>query len=420
MMSRVFANNSTEELAVSFEDLYLNFADKRKGLSTISKRDEIFPALSQTTRRVFVTAGHEGETWQANIKYLKERWAAGVMDHKSAFRVKLRHALRLSHRPSHNRPTKSFVWLLYKPESGVFDVWNRSGLEGEFKNNGGKAEGFKWPPVIEHRQSGSSHSAPGRLLLVADSMIARAQLLLKNGQSVSEAVYGAVLALGAQEYLGYRTPTTSLDAIALKHQLEVLAECMFYGVEYHLDTKRRFSEIEKEMESVGTWFRSKTREVSKVNAKLGIISDLVRAYRSFNQFDEEQAGLAKLRNLYRTLWFKRNRSWAWLLWPLRWYVDQLLNSILTFALVILGWLLVFGLVFARIPHATPAQHVESNYVHGLEDAIVAFFGLQPPHDLFVLEQFGPFLVWTAMILIIMSFLHLGIFVSHLYSLVARR
>lgn len=417
MMNRVAAAPDDNTIDLSFEDLYLNFPDKRQSLSSIGKRDEIFKKLKTVRRRIFVTGGHEGDGWKANIDYLKGRWEAGkVAGHEPRWRLRLRR----THRPSDNWPTTAFAWVLYKPESGVFDVWNQSGLEHELKANDGKGDGYHWPPKAVQKGTHYSHSAPGRMLLLADVMINRAQHILKNADAVADTIRGATLALDAQEYLGYRTPTTSLDAVALKHQLEVQAECMFYGVEYHLDTKRRFDEIQSEMRSASAWFRSTTRDVSKVNANLGIVSDLVRIYRNFNQFDEEQAGLIQLRHLSRSLWFKRNRRWAWLFWLPRWYIDHLLNSISTFAIVIFGWLLAFGTLYAILPHHAGPVAVKSRLAHGFEDAIVTFFGLQPPHELFELEKSGAVVVWVTMFLIIMSFLHLGVFVSHLYTLTTRR
>jgi hypothetical protein len=417
MMNRIAAAPDENTVDLSFEDLYLNFADKRQSLSSIERRDEIFKKLKTVRRRIFVTGGHEGAGWKANIDYLKLRWRDGKIP-EGKRRKRLR--LRRTHRPSDNPPTNAYAWVLYKPESGVFDVWDQSGLEHEFKDNDGKADGYQWPPKVVQKGTYYSHSAPGRMLLIAAVMIDRAQHILKNADAVGDTIRGATLALEAQEYLGYRTPTTSLDAVALKHQLEVQAECMFYGVEYHLDTKRRFAEIKSEMDSASVWFRSKTREVSKVNANLGMVSDLVRIYRNFNQFDEEQAGLIELRHLCRSLWFKRNKRWAWLFWLPRWYIDHLLNSISTFAIVILGWLLIFGTLYTKLPPHNGAHEMKSRLAHGFEDAIVTFFGLQPPHELFDLEKSGLVVVWLTMFLIIMSFLHLGVFVSHLYALTTRR
>jgi hypothetical protein len=398
MMRKMLGGSDTTGIALSFEDIYLNFPDKRLSISKIRVRDREFEALTKVDKRIFVTGGHklttaERDTWELNDRYLNERKAQGF-----------------------------YSKVMFKPESGVFDVWMRSGLQQQLRASGGKAQGFVWPPrkTVATSDIGGTHSAPGRLLLIADRMIRRAGRILKNAESVPEAVHGATLTLEAQEYLGHRTPTTSLDAVALKHQLEVLAECMFYGVEYHLDTKSRFREIEQEVESIGIWFRSHTREVSKLNAEIGMLSDLVLSFRNFNQFNEEQAGLSKLRHLYRQLWFERNKSWAWLVYPARWYIDHLLSSIAVFIAALSAWLLVFGGIYAFIPHSPPGIEVESAYTHGLEDAVVTFFGMQPPHELFQMEGVRPIIIWISMMAIIMSFVHLGIFVSHLYSIIARR
>lgn len=397
MMRIVLEKEEVPDLAVTFEDIYLNFPDKRKRLSNIRTRDEEFKALLKVPKRIFVTGGHtltlaEQETWKHNEVYLKSRQSEGF-----------------------------YTRVLYKPETGVFDIWRRCGLQQKLTTNGGKAEGFKWPPAKALTKSdiGGTHSAPGRLLLISELLIRRAGRILKNAESMPESIHGSTLALEAQEYLGHRTPTTSLDAVSLKHQLEVLAECMFYGVEYHLDTKSRFKEIEEEVEAIGVWFRSRTREISTLNAEIGILSELLLSFRNFNQFNEEQAALSKVRHLHRRLWFKRNQSWAWVLYLPRWYFDQLLGSLPIFIAAIIGWLSIFALFFSLIQHDHKQAVSEYLYMHGFEDAITSFFGMQPPHDLSTLES-TPFFIWVCMVVIVMSFVHLGIFVSHLYSLIARR
>ena len=398
LMNEILKDEGETELQLTFEDIYLNFPDKRQSLSKILTRDKEFRALRRVGKRIFVTGGHkltaaERTTWHLNNKYLRRR-----------------------------KPLGYYSKVMFKPESGVFDIWNRSGLRQKFKSTGGKAEGFVWPPPKAQAVSdtGGTHSAPGRLLLVAELLIRRAGRILKNAETVPDIILGATLALEAEEYLGHRTPTTSLEAVSLKHQLEVLAECMFYGVEYHLDTKSRFREIESEMESIGVWFRSKTRDVSKLNAEIGIQSELVLSFRNFNQFNEEQATLSRVRHLYRRLWFRRHKSWAWLFYPARWYFDQLLSSLAVFVAALVGWLLAFGATFTFLVNSPGELTADSPYLHGFEMAITSFFGMQPAHDLKDLEQAGAFIVWLTIVLIILSFIHLGIFVSHLYSIIARR
>lgn len=398
LMNEVLRGEDAGDLRLTFEDIYLNFPDKRQGLSKIITRDKEFGALRCVRTRVFVTGGHkltaaEHATWDLNDKYLRRR-----------------------------RPLGFYSKVMFKPESGVFDIWERSGLRRRLRATGGKAEGFVWPPprAVVTSEAAGMHSAPGRLLLIAELMIRRAGRILKNTATVPDAVHGATLALEAEEYLGHRTPTTSLEAVSLKHHLEVLAECMFYGVEYHLDTRARFKEIEREIDSIGVWFRSQTREVSKLNAEIGIQSDLVLSFRNFNQFNEEQAALSQVRHLYRHLWYRRHKSWAWLFYPARWYFDHLLSSLPVFIAALAGWLFVIGSTFGLLTGAHPGEEVESQFVHGFEMAIASFFGMQPAHDLSVLEGDGSVVVWVTIVVIILSFIHLGIFVSHLYSIIARR
>jgi hypothetical protein len=402
MMNEVLRSpqrNDGGRIELSFEDIYLNFPDRRTSLSKIEVRDNIFAGLKDIANRIFVTSGHQNtdveiSVHKANKAYRKVLQAGG-----------------------------SYTEVLYKPESGVFDIWNRSGMKEELKKLGGLARAFEWPPVPLDKTTPApgTHSSPGRLLVVAERLIARANRIIRTAESVSEAVYGATLALEAQEYLGHRTPTTSLDAISLKHRLEVLAECMFNGVEYHLDTKSRFAEIKQEMECVGVWFRNETREISKLNAEIGVISELILIYRSFNQFNEEQSALAQLRHVHRRLWFQRNKSWAWLVWPIRYYFDQLLVSIPRYVGALISWLIIFAFAY-RLNPDIPLRNgiVESNFLHGLKDSIITFFGMQPPHDISLLAQMGPLTIWLTMFIIVAGFVHLGIFVSHLYVMMSRR
>jgi hypothetical protein len=231
-------------------------------------------------------------------------------------------------------------------------------------------------------------------------------------------IHGAVLALDAQEYLGHRTPTTSLEAISQKHHLEVLAECMFYGVEYNMDMKSRFEEIKREIRSVGGWFRPRTRRQSMLNAEIRILSELVLTYRNYNQFDEEQSCLARLRNAYRHLWYQRRKAWAWLFYPARWYVDFLLVSLLRFGLAITFWIFLVGTLYNLLMNSPKDDPMPAEMWHGYADSMVSFFGLQPPHEMAELYPGGA--IWVCMAAILLGFVHLGIFISHLYSMMARR
>ena len=150
---------SAERFSIIFEDLYLRFPDMntrrlaREGgemhLSNLSRRDEIFTELAAAKNRILVTVGHrqgsDPDGWAQNEAYLRDLRTQGRWNK-----------------------------ILYKPSSGIFDLWHRSGLQrrlgqGKYK---GKAEGFRWPP--EKSDSAfvlGGHSAPGRLLMLSDRLI---------------------------------------------------------------------------------------------------------------------------------------------------------------------------------------------------------------------------------------------------------
>jgi hypothetical protein len=401
MMDEMFGNApSGEPASLVFEDLYLNFPDKpplkdEKGgdihLSDLGQRDQIFKELTNASYRVIVTVGHRRHDGTAtdvkNRKYLR-----GLAKTKSN--------------------------ILYKPLTGTFDLWQRSGLNRWLHSTGGQAAGYSWPPANPGAyETVSSHSAPGRLLQIAERLIHRAAKIAQNSTSAPEALHGAMLALEAQEYLGHRTPTTSLEALSLKHKLEVLAECMFYGVEYNIDVQTRLGEIKRDVRLIAEWFRSNTRKLSTLNAEINIISDLALIFRERNQFDEEQECLARIRNLYRHLWFEKNKWYAWLAYPFRWYIEFLLGSIRRFVIAIFLWLIFFGSLFSTLHHYKPPDSAPPAIQHGFFDAIVSFLSLQPPHELRQSEQI---VLWLSLVAVLAGYVHLGIFISHLYSIIARR
>lgn len=385
MMEECFGENADANITPNllFEDLYLNFPDKPGGvhLSNLKVRDGKFPKLKEANYRIFITIGHKQatnpETPQENREYKMDLRSNGKK-----------------------------IKTLYKPLAGVYDLWNRSSLRRWLRK--GLGENFKWPPKMSEsgEMGGGGHSAPGHLLEIGNRLINRSEEILHKTKTVPGAIHGALLASEAQEILGNRTPTAALEALSLKHQLEVKAECMFYGMEYNFDVKSRFKEIKNEVNSLGNWSYRKTRKLSKLNAEVGIINEIVQWFREYNQFDEEQCCLNRSRSLCRKIWFYKNKSWAWLFYPIRWYVEWLLGSLGRFVLAMLLWLVVLGFLYYFFAHK------------GIYYAITTFLSTGPPDDLSDLVKENT--VWITVGSIIVSFIHLGIFISHLYSIIQRR
>ena len=404
------------DITLAFEDVYLNYPDKnperRVSFSSIPQRDEEFTKLLRAKYRIFHTIGHQHrpedqEIWKENNNYLRK--------------------LIKGEDPVH-------CVRIYKPGSGIFDIWERSGLLEKLKHNGGRADGYVWPPEpTGWGEAPGGHSAPGRLLVISTRLVRRAGRLLHSAHSVPDAIHGAALAMEAQEYLGHRTPTGSLESLALKHQMEVLAECMFYGVEYNMQVGDRLLDIEREVEAISQWFQPRSRESSRLNAELRIVNEIMRTFRTYIQFDEEQETLARIRKLHRKLWFTRHKYWGVLLYVPRLYMETLLNSVPRFVLAILAWIvgLTFVYGFLRDPDPDPPELSWDSLMHGFWDAITTFLGMQPPHDFknFLTvhkvtiygQQISPhFAALLTIFAIIASFVHLGIFISHLYSTIARK
>jgi hypothetical protein len=155
---------------------------------------------------------------------------------------------------------------------------------------------------------------------------------------------------------------------------------------------------------------------------MGIITDVMRIFKDFAQFDEEEQCLCYFRKL--------NRRWSlmqpgiksifsWVTFPIRWYVETLVGSLPLFILALLSWPLSLGVLswlikadFGKVNSGKPI--IDGFYSH-ITHAYIAFFGLQTsgfPAD--------PKTKILIVITILIGFVHLGIFISHLYTLITRK
>ncbi|MBK6744448.1 MAG: hypothetical protein IPG66_16390 [Hydrogenophilales bacterium] len=387
------------------EDMSLNFPDREKGIKLHCLQDERAqncPQLDsrdseveQSRYRVLITTGQTrpgDDTLSRNRANLREKAPPG----RGA--------------------------LVLKPACGQFDLWERAGLMRRHEGNPqpGLAPSYHWPPRRPEMYGESDgHGAPGKLLLVAEKLIERAEALKSQVKSVAGAVLGATLANDALELTGARTPTTAIEALGLKHQFEVMAECQFSGVEYHIRIEPRIAEITRDLDAICEWFGKSKRESARLNARMHILNQLVRILRDHNQFDEEQLCMNRVRHIHNTLWV-RQRSVRVLLLPLLRYLELLLSSFATFSTVLLGWLVIFALLFWWIG-STPGSGDNWSFWCGLQGSVSTFFSVGPPthpEGCKVTSTWGYVIATTATIF--SGFFHLGVFVSHLYSIVARR
>lgn len=395
--------------SLTIEDLYLGFPDKEEGrsLSDLRERQRLLPRLDQVQRRCFVTSSHgtrgvptiDGGDNSDVLRDLRSSGRGGV--------------------------------VLLKPCPGLFTFWNQLRLatdltsyDGLGQRQLGRAPGFVWPPphVADGVVQPAGHSAPRRLLQISELLLARAERILESGTgSVPMLVKGAVMSLIAYELLGARTPTTARDALELKHQFEVRAECQFGGIEFNVDLKSRFQEINSEMRMIGHWFNRRQRDVSLLNGEVTLTSRLMKVFREYDQHEEAEVCRSRVRTLNRRIWAKRSGWRALPVLPLRWYIETLLGSTQLIFLAILSWIAFF--VAAQIAHEwwiSDDSHwrfllSEVLWRESVSQAVLSFLGSGTSDAV----AGSWFTVVLSSVAALTGFLHLGILIAHIYRLLSR-
>lgn len=356
-MEKYFKKESDKAFDLVMQDQSLNFPDKPyyEHLSVLRNRYELFPRLKCSGDSVLVTSGQDGGsgegTTKKNVEFLIEKGGRGEP--------------------------------VLKPVGDMFDFWkevkNRSGL-----THGSLCETTSFTYLAEPQPESSepseekSHAAPGRLMLVAATLIRRAESLKQQGMDAMTSIRGAVFATDALELLAGKTPTMSWEALALKHELEVRAETSFIGCGYHASTDRettRRKEIESDCDSIAEWFHPTSREKASRNAQMQIAGTLIRHYRSVGQFEEETeyAKWAGDIEWKLKLHGSRNKIEYCFNYVARAYYLLALQTPKKVCGGIVFWLSVLGLAFGYFGNPS-----NSNLCY-VSDAITSFFGMGPPY-----------------------------------------
>ena len=409
------SSHTAVPVQVVLEDVFLQFADQPDGMdppmSYLEARDLQLTALPSAKARVLVTSG--GADRISNRGGERERQIR-------------RYLQRL-------RGTGMHMAVIGKPLAGMFRLWTEAGMprwlrqermewhrqNGTAFSTPGKysavrAPGFEWPPKNIDDEPGN-HSAPGRLLMVARTLLERSGKLLVSGvQSVEEAVRGAVLASDALEMLGDRTPTTALEALAMKHQFEVLAECQFIGVRYNIEIKQRIVELRHEITVICRRFAKTERRAVALDAEVTILGKLVKVFQDHNQFDEELQCLYWQRRAMAKLLQARYGFFGWTFgWVWR-YLNWLVRTPACFLLAIIGWLLLGALLFSLASDQSWDWSVGA-----LGHSGDAFFAGNGPSDNFLWKD-APLSVWTVRGFTVLGLFHFGVFISYVYTLISRK
>jgi len=401
-----FSTDDSSRISVIFEDIFLNFPDNtsHQHYSDLSgNRKELLPGLEAADHRIFVTTEHrhqgDSEKNKKNHKYIN----SGACTKNG----------KMSHR---------YGRIVSKPFSGLFSLWSQSCLRKRLiwsdqesgKKHSGIGEGYVWPPAQNIALQGDTgHSAPGRLLQVALHMLRRCELLLKtSSHNPPETVRCAVLATDALELIGDRTPTTAMDAIRFKHTAEVLCECQFSGVEYHIELHSRLKEIRKETIALSQWFNSRRKNSAALNSEMETLMAVQRILRDHSQFDEVLKTQNRVRKLHNRLWIHQ-KKWRFVFLPFLAYSEFVLSSFIRFIFAISLWMAFFVWGFLHLwPVSSATKSVLSS--GPLEQAFTSFTGANA-----FTSEYLPWNILTVLAALV-GIVHIGIFIAHLYMLVSRK
>lgn len=394
--------NDGPEYELLMEDMSLGFADRPQEISLIclKERDDRYQKLKNTNVRALITSGQSSSDniLQKNREYLETDVVKKGVVKKGC--------------------------VIYKPAGGMLDLWQRLGYLNKKQETGrkGNVEGFIWPPhettSQHHNPTNKGHSAPGKLALIAQTLIKRAEKIQQAQGRIEHQIAAAVMATDASEYLGGRSPTTATEALFLKYMLELRASCHFVGFEFHIKMEHRRSELQVESEAICRWYAKPLRRRADLNLRMHVANGFVRLLREENQFDEEQYWSTISRHLHNTLWIE-DQEWRQLFRPILRYSEFLLHSMSRFLLSVVVWILFFTLILTVGTLASPDSTYSSSFADTSDygpftQAIFSFLSGEGP------AYHSPFWVFITTLCSILGLAHLGVFISHLYSIMSRK
>ena len=392
------------------EDKSLNFAD-RKGHTKLLKLGEYTDEESGKQGRAYHLSKLDStnEIEKSGLRLLVTT-GQGSVNYSGALAENKRYLTEKKHGRG---------GVIFKPAGGMFELWDEARLLKSTPgcHRKGDAEGFVWPPRMPRSRSEgreeNGHGAPGKMTLIAEALLLRASAIQTSNTTVLENIQGAVLATDALELLGGRTPTLAAEALTQKHLLEIQAECHFSGTEFHLEMKPRLAELEIEAKGIAGAFQKSEQENARLNILMRTENHIVHLLREENLFNEEQFWMAKARHLHNTLWLRKNPEW-FVFAPVLRYLEFLLASFPRFVAVLIGWALLLSFLYLW-------GGKDTQWIPGVQDAISSFFSAGPPvHQGAVPDANSPIYAWTVCVAILLGFVHLGVFISHLYSIIARK
>lgn len=419
-MENILRNEkSGEKIAVSLEDLDIKLCgmndEDSKKLYNPEDRAKEYKALSIVKKRLYVTGVATEEVRKRYGKQIIDKPYAGVYYLKNKI---IENEIIGSVCKNYLGFWKQFICLfceimaLFLLPAIYFKNFIHRRL-CKYQTNDHK-------PLVEENNSKNSHSASSKLLIIVDYLIERARKILNNSKSCQGNIHGAILALEAKELIHGRSMTTALEAVSLQHQLEVRAECCFYGVAHEIVTKQRFEDVSREVdEIIKTMDKPQIKKLAQAyNAQIEISNNFRLIFKEFEQFDEEDKCINIVRRLRQGLHFYSKLAFpnidsVWQL-PVSMLVERYFNSLVSSWRYILLWIAIWILIFAGLycwcDHTFDLQC--------LWHSALTFFEMQNAGIIKCQKN------WVFNVLLfselVIAYGHLGIFIAYLYQKLSRR
>lgn len=283
------------------------------------------------------------------------------------------------------------------------------------------------------------HSATNKVLIIGEMLLERARAIAKSADTTAEAIYAATLSLEAKELLYGRSQTTSLEMYAMQQKMEVTAECCFLGIGQEISLENRILELAHTVDKILRVYRHSDHKkyVQSYNAQIEMINDIRMIFKNYEQFDEEDACIDKIRKLSQGLHFY-SLKWPRKIWSFtgeryfNWLMSSGTNIFIAICLIILGYALFYMKQVSDIYiSASHPEIINSEFscffskvlFDGLIRSAETFFSIQPFTDQIILsvkDKSGFWFNAANLSEMICGYFHLGIFIAWLYQKLARR
>ncbi|MBF0466709.1 MAG: hypothetical protein HQK94_16690 [Nitrospirae bacterium] len=294
-------------------------------------------------------------------------------------------------------------------------------------------KGFRGKGTDAESQEFKSHSVTNVILVIGESLLKRARNIQQGAASCPDAIHAAVLALEGKELFYGRAMTTSLEMFSLQQKMEVTAECCFYGVGQQINIEKRLYDIGKTTDDIlRIEHNSDIEKYSQsYNAQVEIVNEIRLTFKKYEQFDEEDICIDRIRKISQGIHFVSEKSKIRRIIPLFFekYFNTLVTSWKCFLLSIMFQIIFFAIATSISCYGFPDRIDISKFNkfgNSLINSIEVFFAMPRDFNIFETEgrivdipkSFNYNLFFS--LEKISAYIHLGIFIAWINKKLARK